>query len=180
MRKQLLLFLLALLPLAASADSSGTCGAGLKWTYVEATKTLTISGQGEMYNYSNTDFSGKWAPWRNIGFQTLIIESGVTSIGNYAFYFSSLTSVTIPNSVTSIGNGAFEYCKSLTSVTISNSVTSIGKSVFECCSSLTSVIIPNSVTSIGERAFMFCRSLATVTIPNSIKSIGYSAFSYCI
>ena len=90
-----------------------------------------------------------------------------------------LTSMTIPNSVTSIGEGAFYICTSLTSVTIGNSVTSIGKGAFKDCSSLTSVIIPNSVTSIGDAAFGGCSSLTSVTIGESVTSIGESTFEGC-
>ncbi|MFI3141572.1 MAG: leucine-rich repeat domain-containing protein, partial [Clostridia bacterium] len=89
-----------------------------------------------------------------------------------------LTSITIRNSVTSIGGSAFRSCTSLTSITIPNSVNSIGYNVFENCSSLTSITIPNSVTSIGEYAFS-CTSLTSITIPNSVTSIGKSAFSSC-
>ena len=91
----------------------------------------------------------------------------------------SLTSVTISNSLTSIGEGAFSNCSSLTSVTIPNSVKSIGKSAFSNCSSLTSVTIPNSVTSIGYNAFDGCSGLTSVTIPNSVTSIGSGAFDNC-
>ena len=110
----------------------------------------------------------------------ITIPNSVTSIGDEAFsYCSSITSVTIPNSVTSIGEGAFYYCSNLTSITIPNSVTSIGKYAFTNCSSLTSVTIPNSVTSIGYEAFASCSSLTSVTIPNSVTSIGERAFSSC-
>ena len=97
-------------------------------------------------------------------------------------------SVTIPStvtyngttySVTSIGEGAFEYCYGLTSITIPNSVTSIGYVAFYECPSLTSMTIPNSVTSIGESAFSGCSSLTSVTIPTSVTSIGEAAFSGC-
>ena len=111
---------------------------------------------------------------------SVIIPEGVTSIGDYAFRdCSSLSSVTIPNSVTSIGDKAFYGCSSLTSITIPEGVTSIGGSAFYGCSSLTSVTIPNSVTSIGDYAFDGCSSLTAVTIPNSVTSIGDHAFDDC-
>ena len=104
----------------------------------------------------------------------------VTSIGESAFNgCKSLTSVTIGNSVTSIGVAAFCDCKSLTSITIPNSVTSIGESAFAYCSSLTSITIPNSVTSIGMRAFSGCSGLTSITIPNGVTSIEESAFNGC-
>jgi hypothetical protein len=86
---------------------------------------------------------------------------------------------TIPNSVTSIGERAFFYCRSLPSVTIPENVTSIGYAAFSFCSSLTSIIISENVTSIGEYAFSGCRSLPSVTIPESVISIGYAAFNSC-
>ena len=108
------------------------------------------------------------------------IPDSVTSIGDNAFYFcESLTSVTIPDSVTAIGDSAFSYCDSLTSVSIPDSVTSIGDEAFYSCSSLTSVNIPDSVTSIGDRAFSYCDSLTSVSIPDSVTAIGNRAFYYC-
>ena len=175
MKTKLLLILLTLLPMMASADSNGTYGDNLTWTYVEATNTLTISGNGRMSNYAE-------APWYSFrsNIRTVVIQNGVTSIGYGAFReCSSLTSVTIPNSVTSIGEAAFSDCSSLTSVTIPNSVTSIGYGAFKGCSGLTSVTIPNSVTSIGVIAFNFCTGLTSVTIPNSVTSIGDYAFNGC-
>ena len=116
---------------------SGTCGENVKWTLTKD-GTLTISGTGAMVDYPYSTS----APWRSFRSQvkTVVIENGVTSIGNNAFYnCSSLTSVTIPSSVTSIGNNAFYDCTSLTSVTIPGSVTSIGDRAFYGCSSLTDV-----------------------------------------
>ena len=109
-----------------------------------------------------------------------VVKAGTRVICNEAFYgCSGLTSVTIPNSVTSIGDEAFADCKGLTSVTIPNSVTSIGDEAFAVCKGLTSVTIPNSVTSIGDGAFRACHGLTSVTIPNSVTSIGDGAFIYC-
>ena len=112
--------------------------------------------------------------------KSVFIGDSVTTIGNDAFqYCESLTSISIPNSVTTIGNNAFEGCSSLTSVTIPNSVTSIGGYAFGECSSLTSFIIPNSVTSIDYGAFWHCRALTTVTIGNGVKEIYSYAFEGC-
>ena len=115
------------------------------------------------------------------GCKNTAIPNSVTSIGNYAFEScKSLTSVTIPNSVTSIGDYAFYNCSGLTSVTIGNSVTSIGNSAFLKCSGLTGeLVIPNSVTSIGDYAFYNCSGLTSVTIGNAVTSIGNYSFSGC-
>ena len=113
----------------------------------------------------------------------------VTSIGNSAFlnngedvneiYCTSLTSVTIPNSVTSIGNVAFKGCYNLISVDIPNSVTSIGESAFSGCTHLSSITIPNSVTSIGKSAFAFCEHLTSAIISNSLTTIAEEMFFAC-
>ena len=105
---------------------------------------------------------------------------GTTSYDNHPFNnCTSLTSVTIPNSVTTIGEYTFFECKSLPSITIPDSVTEIGSSSFNGCTSLTTCTIGSSVTSIGSNAFIFCKSLTSVTIPDSVIWIGYAAFSDC-
>ena len=116
----------------------------------------------------------------NTDVQNITQLKDITSIGNGAFnYCSALTEITIPNSVTSIGYQAFENCDSLTSITIPSSVTEIGESAFLYCSSLTEIIIPDGVTKIAGRTFNGCESLTSVTIPNSVTEIGVQAFDSC-
>ena len=112
---------------------------------------------------------------------SVTIPDSVTSIGNEAFrYCESLSSIEIPNSVTSIGNEAFRYCKSLSSIEIPNSVTSIGAYAFNNCTSLTSINIPSGVTSIGSNTFQNCTSLTSINIPDSVIDIGRNALQNCI
>ena len=111
----------------------------------------------------------------------VVIPQGVTSIGDYAFYYyDGLTSITIPDSVTSIGAWAFYYCSGLTSVTIPDSVTSIGWYAFEGCSGLTSVTIPDSVMSIGWDAFSGCSNLKSVIfLGDAPRNVGGYPFEGC-
>ena len=164
MRKILTFLFAALMSVGMFALTPQT---GDEWD--NTTKTLTVnSDPGYAAYYEKTEI------------QHVIFNSGVTSIGAYAFNgCSGLTSVTIPNSVTSIGQYAFYECSNLTSLTIGNSVESIGQSAFRKCSGLTSVTIPNSVTSIGDYAFRACSGLTSVTIPNSVTSIGNQVFDEC-
>ena len=136
-----------------------------------AFESLGNGGSDSGYSGSNISFT--------FSFDEFKYFTGVDSIVNKAFERSNIVSITIPNSVTSIGEYAFSDCSSLTSITIPNSVTSIGDDAFIDCSSLTSITIPNSVTSIGGGAFCRCSSLTSITIPNSVTSIGGGAFNSC-
>ena len=111
---------------------------------------------------------------------SITIPSSVTSLDRLCFSgCSSLTSITIPSSVTSLGRSCFSGCSSLTSITIPSSVISLGEYCFDSCSGLTSVSIPSSVTSLGECCFYGCSRLSSVTIPSSVTSLGRSCFSAC-
>ncbi len=114
------------------------------------------------------------------GLTSVTIPNSITSIGDDAFEdCSGLTSITIPNSVTVIGRDAFSGCSALTSITIPDSVSYINIGAFRGCNGLTSITISEGVTSIGDGAFSGCSSLTSITIPNSVTSIGSSAFSDC-
>ena len=139
--------LMALNSFAADTVQSGTTGE-CTWS-LDSDGVLTISGNGKMKDYYWEDVPS----WGN-SITKVVIEDGVTSIGDYAFKdCTSLTSITIPDCVTNIGNSAFGNCTSLTSVTIPDSVTYIGASAFEDCTSLASVTIPNCEMIIDPYAF---------------------------
>lgn len=103
----------------------------------------------------------------------------VTTIGHAAFFNSAVTSVTIPDSVTSIDDNAFGFCSQLTNISIPNSVTYIGFSAFAHCTSLKSITLPSSLSSISEALFSGCSQLTTIHIPVSVTSIGNNAFADC-
>lgn len=105
--------------------------------------------------------------------------AGATEIRDYAFEHSNITNITIPNSVTSIGISAFNFCLALTQITIPNSVTSIREGAFNKCSALTQINIPNGVTMIDNNTFSYCAALPQITIPNSVTRINSSAFFDC-
>lgn len=114
------------------------------------------------------------------GCKNTIIPNSVSALGNGAFNdCNGLTSIEIPNSVTSIGDMVFSYCMGLTSIVFSNSLTSIGNDAFGGCSNLTSIELPNTLTTIGYYAFEHCSSLASVELPNSLTVIGDGAFEGC-
>ena len=111
---------------------------------------------------------------------SITIPNSVTRIGDCAFSFCyELTSIIIPNSVTSIGYSAFSNCTGLTAITLPESLTSTGEGVFARCSGLTTIKLPESLTSIGSGAFSGCEGLTTITIPESVTSIGSGAFANC-
>lgn len=176
---------------------SGNCGNNVTYDLTQnndddadKTYTLTISGNGEMNNYSDYNFGN--SPWANVAsaITQVVFEGDITTIGNYSFYrCTRLTSITIPNSVISIGNGAFLDCMNLQKITMpddSNSeLQSIGAFAFENCYNLTSITIPSSVQSIGKRAFYLSVGSLKVYWPTVLSDhitvddeLGYNATYY--
>jgi len=155
-----------------------TTGAWADVTWSLSGSTLTVSGTGAMADYTSS------TPWSDSDIKTIVIESGVTSIGEGAFASCyNLESVSIPASVTSIGARAFEYCGlATTAPTVSfaegSTPLTIGVRAFYYAN-LKSIDIPNRVTSIGEQAFSGCSSMESVSIPASVTSISAEAFWNC-
>ena len=170
---------------ATAVDDSGSCGENVTYTFDAASGTLTISGTGDMADY--WDSAASKAPWYSsrAQIQKIVIEEGVTSIGDYAFQNCSnlnLSSITIPNSIKTIGKSAFCNCQSLTYVAIGNNVTNIGAYAFSGCYGVININIPESMIDIGAWAFQSCFKLIEIyncsdlTITVGSNSYGCVAF----
>ncbi|MBR4880970.1 MAG: leucine-rich repeat protein [Clostridia bacterium] len=178
----------------AEIATSGSCGWALTWEYADG--VLEISGEGKIYHYDPE----KRPPWDDLKnmINTVIINEGVTQIGNYAFsgiamkevslpstldsihYFSfsgcgNLKSLYIPDSVTDIKEGAFKSCTGISELRLSPSVEDIAKECFYYCDSLTELVIPEGVKTIGDSSFGH-NAFSTVTFPSSLTSIGRNSF----
>ncbi len=249
-----LVMIISIIPMSSitASATSGFCGTSLHWSFDSSTGTLTIFGSGEMTNYGSS--SMPWFKYR-ANIKTVIIKSGATWISSNAFYnYDSLTSVTIPDTVTSIENQTFRYCPKLEKITVSSSnafyfsdeygvlfnkeqtkliqyprgndrtnyiipdtVTSIADGAFRECTYLkritvgsnnqnyssdnkygvlfnkdkttlimlfpanttTSYTVPDTVISISSYAFEECKNLESITIPDSVTTIGFGAFYSC-
>ncbi len=158
---------------------SGKCGDKVTWEIWD-TGELVISGSGDMYNYSLYGISSTtpWYRFRNY-ISEIIIDNGITSIGNCGFSYMNIDEIVLPDTIETVGNNAFYLCEKLVKVTIPNGVVSIGEDAFVRCMSLTEVNIPNSVTYIADYMFANCSLLTEITIPDSVTHIGKGAFGGC-
>lgn len=168
--------------------NSGTCGDNLTWT-LDSAGELVISGTGELNS------AGSWG----VNINSLIVEEGVTTIGDYAFYKSNLTRVILPDSLTSIGMMAFCSCNKLNSIYLPDSITDIWDDAFANCINLESIRLPKNlkriapelvngctnlsafiiqegVTEIGDYVFSNCENLKRITIPSSVRTMRYDPY----
>ena len=139
---------------SSEAATSGSCGENLTWSYDEGTYALTITGTGAM-----SDFYGP------------------SNYPGWYSYRASITSVSLPDGLTSIGSSAFSGCGKLTGIEIPGTVKTIGNNAFDRCIVLSKVVIPDSVETIGQMAFQYCNNLVQVTLGSSVASIGLNAFA---
>lgn len=191
--------LAAMLPISAFAvpsvvdgsdiPTSGQCGENLYWEFDTNTGTLTISGTGAMEDYTKE----QKAPWRSCAFfqgpKTLVIQDGVTYIGDYAFRdgddwfppFDFQGELCIPDSVQSIGEYAFDYSRGFTGdLILPDGITEIGAYAFALCNFDGVLHLPDDLSVIGERAFGDCEDLnGDLVLPDGITDIGVEAFQAC-
>ncbi len=161
-------------PEADKVAQNGTAG-DLSWSLTNA-GILTVSGNGVIPDYSPND--SVLPPWNGYSVSTVILEKGVTGIGDYAFYQSGALSIYIPDGITKIGQNAFGG-SALLSATIPGTVESVGANAFHDCANLTSVTVSEGVKTIGDNAFRGCTKLAYIDFPASITSVGAGAFMSC-
>lgn len=176
-----LLTLIILLPMAAIADEFGKCGENLTFRFEETTGTLTIFGQGGMWNTVEEyqKFPESWALCKE-RMEKLVVEDGVTSICDGTFSECRLLmSVVLPNSITTMGVNIFFRCPELTSVILPDNLEVIPPGLFYSCTKLSSVSIPESVKVISSSAFTGCTSLTAISIPEGVTSIESNAFNGC-
>ena len=179
-----IMFWLLLIPVmkveAAEIVDSGECGDNVTWT-LDDEGTLVISGEGPMWDYANNFASDdERAPFYKLEIKKVIIEDGVTSVGDYSFdKCTSLEEISISSSVTSIGIRALALCDNLEEINIPSSVTNIKSHAFWMSANLKQVNIPPHITSIANGTLLGCEDLEKIVIPIGVTSIGNGAFAGC-
>lgn len=150
------------------------------YEYNVESKTLTLSGKGAIPNMLNNDSSQPWTTWRSDGsIQNVIIEEGITGIGNYVLYQVCAEIIQLPSTLKTIGNYALAYNSEVKSYEVPFGVKTIGASAFENCISMTDISLPDTLTIISKNAFKQCYKLESIKIPYSVTSIGNYAFHRC-
>lgn len=170
-----LILVLSAAPVAFAVES-GTCGDGITWSL--SSGHLTISGKGEMTNYTDKNMP----PWFNAAstITKVMVREGVANIGSLAFYgCEKLTAVSLPSTLERIGDRAFKDCSVLSGVMFPASLTRIGEAAFENCTALRNIHLPEGLQRIENYAFYRCTSLSIITIPSSVQFLGVVVFGYC-
>lgn len=185
MKRKILTFFVAMFcSIAMMANIvTGQCGDNLNWSYDTQTKALSIIGYGDMWDYWQDNI-----PWGTVSTEitSISLPNGLTSIGAYAFYdCREITEIQIPQSVTKMGQSVFYNCDALISIDIPASVTTIPYGAFMNCLNLRTINIPEGVQEIGDYVFASCQNLLSITLPSTITNIGSDALRgikeiYCL
>lgn len=161
-------------------ETFGQCGKNAYWSYDNNSKTLTISGKGSTYNYEWDEMGGSSQPWNQLrqSIKKVIIKKGIKGIGNYNFFnMEYVTSLSIPKTVTKIGDGCFSELGSLKKITIPDSVKTIGDESFFRCDLVKTVNIGKGLTKVGARSFSWLKVKSKITIKSTkLKSVKEGAF----
>ena len=205
-KKSLFLILTMVLMLMVSAvtvfaaPSSGSCGTNVSYV-LDSDGVLTISGYGKMNDYTSSSWGTGKTPWTKTDVKKVVVNEGVTSIGNYAFYNcqnlteisrpstletvgqrvfygTKVTKVVFPEGVTSIGEYCFTENTYIKEVVLPDSLTTMGKNCFYNCENLEKVTMSKNLTAIPAYAFYGCSKLTDISMPTALTSIGERAFSY--
>lgn len=180
----------------STVADSGKCGDNLKWE-LDTNGTITISGTGEMSEYAFQTSQHQFTAEENEQYMqelenhkfpwfeknspelitNIIIEDGVESISDMAFYGTSIKSISLPNSVKKIGKSSIANCAELEKITLSDNISEIPTGAFNSDYKLTSIELPTKLTSIGASAFLNCESLESIDIPDTVTEIGDRAFA---
>lgn len=161
----------------AAAASSGSCGDNLNWSFNSKTGVLTITGSGKMKLFTN-DF----APWYDFrkSITSVSLPNGITSISTAAFLeCTKLTKINLPDGITTISSEAFKSCESLTEIQLPAKLTVVSDSTFYGCSKLSKLLFPAGLTRINANAFSKCSSLKQLNFPATLECIEYFAFNGC-
>ncbi len=159
-------------------EYAGSCGSKITWSFDTDSKVLTLTGSGSIPNYTSSS-----APWYSFRkeIKEIVIGSGITSVGDYAFYHcDSAEKITIPEGVTIINDYAFSYCDAIKGITLPSTLRTIYFNAFEWCGSLESINIPYGVDIIHNFVFRGCSSLKTVTLPETVVQLAQGSFAHCI
>lgn len=178
MKKVSLLLALALVAalLTPAALATQKCGDAITWSFNSTTKTLTLTGYGPMYNYASQ--KSPWYANYNTKIYTIVVGSGITSIGDYAFQ-DIRANVSLPDTVEVIGAHAFEHNYDGISINLPARLTTIGESAFSNCRRVAFDVLPAGVTSIGKDAFSYCWAMQTLTLPEGLTRIEDYTFYCC-
>ncbi len=168
-------------PLSTGAVYTGTLGENVSWSLDTGTGALTVTGSGPMADYSYINGQSTSPLWNYRSYiKSVTIADTVTTVGNNVFYgCTNLTTVDLGDGITQIGGYSFYECKALTEIMLPDSVTTIGNNAFKYCTSLTEIVIPDSVTTIGNDAFEYCYDLTSVAMGSGVIQIGSWAFNSC-